>query len=180
MKIKIQQAAADYNEQRERFVAAIKAFSAQQQQFRPDAESWNALQIMKHLITAEQQSMLLIRRTVSGKKEIPAAGLGSTIRSSLLKMALWSPIRFKAPKIAQVQEDVPDFEQMLNEWESLWNELDKFIEEQSERTLSGEIYRHPRAGTMNMIQTLEFMQMHIHHHHKQLERNQTHPGFPKS
>ena len=180
MKIEIQQAAADYKEQRERFITAITALSAEQQQFRPTPESWNALQIMKHLIIAEKQSMLLIRRSVSDKKNIRPAGIGSAVRSSILTLALWSPFRFKAPKIAQVKEDAPDLKRMMNEWESLRSEIETFIEAHSEQTLSGEIYRHPRAGVMNMIQTLGFMQMHILHHQKQLERNLTHPGFPKS
>ncbi|TVQ67221.1 MAG: DinB family protein [Balneolaceae bacterium] len=180
MKEQVRKASHLYNHERKEFINAVLVLSPRQQQFRSAPDGWNALQIMKHLITAEKQSMLLIHRTVSGKKEIPRAGAGSALRSFILKIALWSPIRFKAPKVAQVSEEAPELTQMVSEWDALFSEIEAFIEVQKDEILAGELYRHPRAGVMNMNQTLGFMQTHIRHHQKQLIRLTCHPEFPEA
>ncbi|MGF1670459.1 MAG: hypothetical protein ACFCU6_08425 [Balneolaceae bacterium] len=41
------------------------------------------------------------------------------------------------------------------------------------------VYKHPRAGFLNIKQALEFMESHIAHHQKQIDRIMKHAAFPE-
>ena len=139
-------------------------------QFKPGPDQWNLLQVLQHLITAEQQSLAYIQRKLKAHENIPKAGLGSSARHMLLKIALYLPIKFKAPKIADVHEENPDFEQMKSEWAGIRSELQTLLENSDSKMLAKALYRHPRAGMLNLKQALEFFESHIAHHQKQIDR----------
>jgi len=155
---------------RGRIIVRYSRLSAEQLQFKPDPDQWNLLQVMRHLVTAEQQSVKLIRRNLVRHENFVRSGWGASTRHLILKIALRLPLKFKAPKIAEVKEESPDFEQMKSEWESVRNDLKKILTESDSSTLSKALYKHPRAGYLNISQALEFMDEHIAHHQKQIDR----------
>lgn len=67
---------------------------------------------------------------------------------------------------------------MKTEWDQVRNEFKKLIDTTESEILVKTIYRHPRAGLLNMKQTVEFLGIHISHHQKQVERICSHPSFP--
>lgn len=164
--------------QREKLVNSYDSLNAKQLQFNPGPDEWNLLQVMQHLVTAEKQSLIYIQRKVARHENVPKAGLDSTIRHALLKIALILPIKFKAPKIAEVKEDYPDFESINSDWNSIRVEMKNLIENSDDNILAKALYRHPRAGMLNIRQAFQFMETHISHHQKQIQRIKNHPLFP--
>ncbi len=164
--------------QRGEIINMYNELSDNQLRFNPGPEMWNLLQVMRHLITAEKQSLIYIQRKLGRKDEVPKAGFDSTIRHIILKIALFLPIKFKAPKIAEVSEEYPDFESMKMEWDSIRNEIKSLIKNSDDNTLAKALYRHPRAGMLNIKQALEFIGTHTAHHQKQIERIKKHSAFP--
>lgn len=165
-------------EQRAKLVDLYNSLSSEQRAFNPQPDAWNLLQVMRHIVTAEKQSMILIQRRITKQKELPAAGIGSKLSYLILKLAMILPIKFKAPKIAEVHEEVPDFESMKQEWQEVRSDMKKILDETDEELLETSVYIHPRAGRLNMNQALGFMINHITHHLKQIRRIQNHPSFP--
>jgi hypothetical protein len=165
--------------QREAFYELYGSFSQRQLTLKPGPDSWNLVQVMRHLITAEKLSLIYIKRKISGHSgHLQGAGVGSTLRFLILKLAFMLPFKYQAPKIAQVHEENPDFNSMCNEWDIVRKEYFELIETCDRATLAKAVYRHPRAGLLNMKQALEFMEIHVAHHLKQIERIQNHPDFP--
>lgn len=164
--------------QREKLVNIYNSMSTEQLHFKPQPESWNLLQVMRHLVTAERQSLILIQRRITKRMELPKAGLGASIRYLILNLALYLPVKYKAPKIAEVKEEVPDFEKMKQEWANIRAEMKELIAGTDQEILLSAVYIHPRAGLLNMNQALGFMITHIDHHLKQVERIRSHPVFP--
>lgn len=164
--------------QRRDIIKLYDTLSAKQLQFNPGLNEWNLLQVMRHLITAEKQSLIYIKRKIARHEDAPKTGLDSLLRHTLLKIALLLPIKFKAPKIAEVKEDYPDFEEMKSEWESIRNEMKNLIKESDDDILAKALYRHPRAGMLNIKQAIEFIKTHTAHHQKQISRIKNHPSFP--
>ncbi|CAN5491636.1 hypothetical protein BH23BAC3_BH23BAC3_15850 [soil metagenome] len=156
--------------QRSRIIEEYGRLTSEQLRYKPVPDQWNLLQVLRHLITAEQQSLMYIQRKMKMHENIPKAGLGSSVRHLLLKIALYLPIKFKAPKIAAVHEEYPDFEQMKSEWAGVRSELLTLIEVSDSKMLTKALYKHPRAGLLNMKQALEFFESHITHHQKQIDR----------
>lgn len=95
-----------------------------------------------------------------------------------MKLAMNLPLKFKAPKIAEVHEERPDFEKMKEEWSSIRSEFSELISDTDAEILNAAVYKHPRAGLLSMNQALGFMINHIDHHKKQIKRIQQHPNFP--
>ncbi len=165
-------------EQRNKLVESYNSLSPEQRAFKPQPDAWNLLQVMRHLVTAERQSLILMQRRITKRMELPKAGLGASIRYLILNLALYLPVKYKAPKIAEVKEEVPDFEKMKQEWADVRAKLKTLIDGTDQEILLSAVYIHPRAGRLNMNQALGFMIIHIDHHLKQIERIRSHPSFP--
>jgi uncharacterized damage-inducible protein DinB len=155
--------------QREELCSLYDSLSPEQHRLKPGPEEWNLLQVLRHLITAEKQSFLYIKRKSARPESIPNAGTGAWFRHLILRIALMLPIKYKAPAIAEVKEPYPDYPEMKQEWQQIRSEMKEFIENSDDDLLAKALYRHPRAGLLNMHQALEFIGMHASHHHKQIQ-----------
>ena len=167
-------------EQRSEINSLYDSLSPVQLQFNPEPGEWNLLQVMRHLVTAEKQSMILIQRKLSKHQNISKTGLGAFFRHLILKIALILPLKFRAPKIAEVSENYPDYESMVSEWAEVRSDMKELISNLDGEVLSKALYIHPRAGALNIKQALEFVETHISHHQKQMKRIMAAPDFPKS
>jgi uncharacterized damage-inducible protein DinB len=164
--------------QKKEVISLYDSLSAEQRAFNPASDAWNLLQVLRHIVTSERLSLAYIQRKISSQSNIQKAGIGARVRSTLLKIALYLPIKFKAPKVAQVDETHPDYESMKSEWDQVRYGFQELIDSIDPETLAKAIYRHPRAGMLNMHQAVEFMETHISHHIKQMERIRSHSSFP--
>jgi len=164
--------------QKSRIIGEYETLKPVQRQFRPGSDEWNLLQVLRHIVTAEQQSLQLIRHKIHHAENLPKAGTGAWIRHLLLKIALWLPIKYKAPKFAGVDAQNPDLENIISDWEEVRSELQQIISDNSADTLSKALYKHPRAGYLDLHQALEFFETHINHHRKQMERIKKSENFP--
>lgn len=166
--------------QRKKLEDMYNYLSPEQLAFKPQPNAWNLLQVMRHIVTAEKQSIIFIQRRIGLNKKLTKASLGSTLRYLILKVALILPIKFKAPKIAEVREENPNYDLMIEEWAAIRSELKQILGETDENVLATAVYKHPRAGLLNMDQALGFMRDHIKHHLKQVSRIQNHSSYPSS
>jgi uncharacterized damage-inducible protein DinB len=178
MKRKTLNAFDQLEEQRRELLSFYQQFSTDQLQFKPDPNSWNLLQVLRHLVTAEGQSLIYIKRKINHAEDLPRVGLRATVRAFLLKIALALPIKFKAPKVAQVDEEYPNFEQLIDEWGSVRNEFNELLINTAEESFTKTVYKHPRAGYLSLKQAIVFMEDHIEHHRKQIGRIMSAKNFP--
>jgi len=138
---------------------------------RPPARGgWSALQVLHHVMTAETVTLDYIGKKMKAGADLPRAGLVSRLRLLVLRVVLASPLRFKAPaRSAGVPAEIEE-EELRARWESVraaWRErLDGFPPELIDRT----VLRHPYVGLMGLRDTLGFMQAHLDHHLRQLDR----------
>lgn len=178
MKLKMTCTFLKLETQRNKFTELYNSLTIEQLRFKPEPESWNLLQVMGHIVKSERLTLAYIQRKVRSNDDIPKAGFDSWFRYLVLQIAFYLPFKFKAPKIAQVDEEYPDFELMKTEWDQLRSGFKELIETTDSEILVKAVFRHPRAGMLNMKQALEFLGVHISHHQKQVERIRSHPSFP--
>ena len=138
---------------------------------RPRADGgWSVLQVLHHVITAEAGTLGYISKKMRGGTSLPRAGLVSRLRLLALQVASASPFRFRAPGVTA---DVPaeiDPDELLRRWDEVrvgWKDrLDGFPDELLDRM----VFRHTMAGLMGLPDTLSFLQSHLTHHARQVER----------
>jgi hypothetical protein len=152
--------------------------SPAQQQFKPEPNAWNMLQVVRHLVTAEALSTaFLIKKNYANTRK--AGGFGTRFRALLLSIMLRSPLKFKAPPIAALQPDQEqDSKLIIADWERGREELKRYLQNFPADKLRYEIYRHPRSGWLTIAQALQFYGDHLKHHQQQLVRLRKDSGFP--
>ncbi|MEX2410811.1 MAG: DinB family protein, partial [Candidatus Paceibacterota bacterium] len=96
MKQKTTRAFKNLETQKKELISLYDSLSAEQRAFRPEPDSWNLLQVMRHIVTSERLSLAYIQRKVSSKANIPKAGIGSLARFLILQLAFYLPLKFKA------------------------------------------------------------------------------------
>ena len=166
-------------EQRRRVISRYDALTSDQLTFSPDPGHWNLLQVLDHIVTSEKMSAIYIKRQLSGKKYPPAPGLKSSFRYTLLKIAFKLPFRYTAPSIVDSTGKTPELSQLQKSWDTIRTEFRAIIESTDEELLELGVYKHPRAGLLPMSKTLDFLDFHIRHHQKQMDRISGHEQFPQ-
>jgi hypothetical protein len=164
---------------REEIVSQYDAYTSDQLTFKPEPNHWNLLQVLDHIVTSEKMSANYIKRQLAGNKYPPATGLKSSVRYAILKLALKLPFRYKAPSIVDSTGKTTNLNNLQESWKTIRQEFRTIIESTDEEILDLGVYKHPRAGLLDMGQTLHFMEIHIRHHQKQIDRVTGHEYFPK-
>lgn len=164
---------------RQAYEQTLMQASVAQQEFKPATGGWSMLQVIRHLLTAEELSTdYLVKKNYTNAYK--KGGLGTRLRSGLLSLMLRSPLKFKAPRILAAMEPQEGLkvEPLLAEWKNSREKLRAYLEGFPEEKLAFEIYRHPRSGWLTIVQTLQFFEDHLRHHQQQLARLQKDPHFP--
>lgn len=135
---------------------------------RPANNKWSIAQICHHLILSEKLSILYMQKKLHYKTNIENTKFASAIRLQLLKLYLKSPFPIKAPEnVAKLPEE-SSVSEITREWEKVRLDLKKMIEKLPAEFLSGNIFKHPLAGKMNLYHALQFFDVHFRHHQKQI------------
>lgn len=156
----------------------FKNYSDKQLQFRPDAESWNLLQVLEHLVLAEKMTLLSIRKGLSRGDRVRNQSAGSKLRMMALKIALFLPLKFKAPKMVEVGNSGKGFRELSKDWDIVREQIRELLAGANEEALRKELFLHPRAGMLTIPQALDFLKSHLQHHQKQIESIKSHQNFP--
>jgi uncharacterized damage-inducible protein DinB len=169
-----------YNELTEQFERAeaarltllkkIEDSPAEQRKKKPALETWNMIEVAEHLFNAEQNILPQLRKY--GKGEGKKADFLAGIRSTLLTLFMRSPAKIKVPKAAAGIEPKGnmEFEALKNAWNDLRREMNDWVQQYPESHLGHYVFKHPVAGLMTPVQTMRFLEDHIIHHLKQIER----------
>jgi hypothetical protein len=138
---------------------------------RPRADGgWSALQVLHHVITAEEGTRRYISKKMLGGTTLPPAGLVSRLRRLTLQAANGSPFRFKAPAVtAAVPPDI-DPKELRARWQEVRTDWRTLLESFPEELLDRMVFRHAMVGLMGLPDTLAFLQSHLAHHGRQVER----------
>jgi hypothetical protein len=134
----------------------------------PAPEQWSILQVMEHLLAVETATVhYLLRKNYT---PLQPRGLPHALRAFLLKLALASPLKFKAPPLASLQpHNTSRPGEVLEHWHSIRQKLGSYIEALPADKEKSQLFRHPLAGGLNLHQTLQFIAEHMQHHRRQVD-----------
>jgi len=150
----------------------LKNYREEKLNERPDENSWSVLQIMRHLIKAESESLKYVRKKLSFNPELKNAGIMSGIRSAMLRIALSSPIKIKAPEgvSGEALSENYTFWEVAKEWKSQRTELREYLGSLPSYYFKKDMYKHPLTGKMTLASMLSFFDIHVDRHTRQIKR----------
>jgi uncharacterized damage-inducible protein DinB len=156
--------------ERDTLIATLKNLSPHKRQHAPQGK-WSIQQILAHLIAAEKLSIMYLHKKMLGIKEVEDTGVLEEIKMVLLQMSQRLPLKFKAPRT--VVENTPSyatFEELTADWDKTRAELKTLLEKFDDSQIRKKIYRHIRAGRLNIQHALMFFREHIIHHTPQIKK----------
>jgi hypothetical protein len=152
------------------FMKAIENWSEEQLRFKP-AEAWNAMQVMEHIIFSETGTLgYLKKKTSSGFDGIETSGIENQQNGDALKKRLESSDQYKAPATLPAPTGNLTMEEMTKGWDEARIGLTEFLQSFPAEHFDKLVFRHPIAGPINVLHTLDFLGYHIGHHLHQIER----------
>ena len=156
--------------ERQELLKRLEAYPEEVLTKKPDADSWSVTDTIYHLKVAEEGALryMLKKLEVGGHQK---ASVGASIKQKLLNLAVSLPIKYKAPPVAQIPEgmDIP-FAQAVAEWNAVRNGLKEQYTTVDESIIVNELFKHPAAGKLSILQSVKFMRQHMVRHIGQIER----------
>lgn len=135
------------------------------------AGKWSVHQILAHVIAAEKLSIMYLQKKILGIKEVENTGLWEDIKMILLQVSQRLPFKFRAPR--SLVEQTPaytSFDELVADWDKTRAELNVLLEKFDDTQIRKRIYKHIRAGRLNIQHALIFFREHIIHHTPQINR----------
>lgn len=144
-------------------------FTVEELNYKPSENEWSISQVIEHLIESETGTNKYINYKLKNVDEQPKAGLKSFVSSKVLNKKLKSNEKFKVPSVLSEPEIGKSYAQLKESWDNSRMYLIKTVETFPKNKSKKAIFKHPRAGLLNMNQTLRFLINHIHHHIPQID-----------
>jgi len=157
----------------------INRLSPEQYHYAPKGK-WSVSQILAHIVTGERLSVQYLNKKMLGIHEAKNSGALEELKMIVLKLSQRLPLKFKAPRT--VVDNTPSYQNLndlTTDWSNVRNELKILLEKFQDDQINKKVYRHVRAGLLNIQHALLFFREHIIHHTPQIERLITHKEYIK-
>lgn len=152
----------------------LKTLSSEQLHYAPEGK-WSVSQILAHIITGEKLSVQYLNKKILGIHEAKNSGFIEEVKMIVLKLSQRLPFKFKAPRsVVEKTPSYQDLQDLIIEWNQVRGELKILLEKFQDDQIRKKVYRHVRAGLLNVQHALMFFSEHIVHHTPQINRLITH------
>ncbi|MFD2998817.1 DinB family protein [Pontibacter toksunensis] len=125
---------------------------------------WSIIQHVAHLILVDRVTMGFVQHKLRKKEELASSSFTNYIKSFLLKLALQSGRKYKAPAPVATVPDTAVLSDLRKEWDDVRFTLEDVLTETPDELLDKCLFKHPFAGPLTLPQTLTFLQDHFDHH----------------
>lgn len=142
--------------------------SSEQLRYRSAPETWSPAEIVHHLVLAESFAVAYLEKKLEKASTLQKTGWRAALRSTILKWALRSPLKFKAPSPLVLPKSDMAWDDLHAQWQAQREKLQNLLERVTPETSRLALYRHPVAGLLTPAQMLSFLQEHFDHHDKQI------------
>lgn len=133
--------------------------------------TWSVSQVLAHLIASEQLSVNYLNKKLLGISGYEDSGMMEEAKMLILVLSQRLPFKFKAPRM--VVENTSPFhsrEALIRAWDTTRLELRQVLEKFTDDQITRKVFKHPRAGMLNIQHALRFFREHIIHHQPQIKR----------
>lgn len=131
---------------------------------------WNASQIFYHLKESEQGTLAYLTKKIQAPvDEVEGGGLRSKIRAFFLSKALRSrKNKFRVPSVFKEIPDNPSYNDTRSEYLETRKKFGMLLDRFDKKMMGKAYFKHPRAGKITIMQTLEFLKDHFDRHADQI------------
>ena len=151
-------------------IARLDKWTSEELSNRVNKESWNAKQVIEHMLVSEAGTFHYIKKkTSSGWDALEEVKSEHRESSEKLQSALTSPKKWKAPPVLPDPKGEESWEQLKQKWQEMNRAFESLVKSMPEGGESKLVSKHPYAGRQTMEQTIAFLAEHIVHHQYQID-----------
>ena len=153
---------------REELLGRVAPLGAEQLAYRPGPERWHVLDILEHLIIIEER---VLGAVGTRPGPLPAAErLRGALRLAGLRLYLRSGGKIRAPTRAILPQGGVGLAELRERWDRARAGYRTALEAFDCTDLLRPMMKHPVIGKLTPTQTLAFLDAHLAHHGRQIER----------
>jgi hypothetical protein len=162
--------------QRRALLDDLLAHSAEQLQYHPEPGVWSLAQLIQHLVLVEEGTLAFL------EQKTPRPPSARTLRDRI-KWAAFSrvsplPLRVKTPTELVVPRSDASVESLVQRWNAARARLAAYLERIADHDLPLIVFKHAIGGALPILETLDFISLHMRHHEHQIRRIRAAPGWP--
>ncbi len=146
----------------------LKNISDEEANQKPGSGGWSIAEVVYHISIAEKGIIQYIQKKLIDPAESKKAGLKSFYKAALLRYALRSSRKFRAPKVLDEPKGPYEKDQLLKDWQATRLQLEELYKKVPDEYIRHQLFRHPVVGKINLKQTLGFMADHMQRHLDQI------------
>ena len=138
----------------DQLLGVIDGLSEQQAAFKPDADTWSVVEVLRHVVDAKQRNVEWCAALARGETIAAAAQPGRT------------------------GDELPSLAEARSALDAAHDELLAFVATLSPETNLEARFEHPIFGPLNCQEWAVFQRVHDGDHAQQVEQIRAAPGFP--
>jgi hypothetical protein len=146
----------------------VSGLSSEQLNQPPPVGGWSINQVIHHISGAEAGIIKYIQNKLINPGESKKAGIRSAYRAALLKYALRSKRKFRAPKVLTEPTGPYEVADLFAQWNKTRKNLEILFDSIQGEHKNRQLFKHPVVGKINLKQTLGFMGDHMERHLEQI------------
>lgn len=135
----------------------------------PFENKWSPLQILYHVIRAEQATLIALKRTLKDYNSKEALGFLAPLISLQLKFLFSLPLKFKAPKGVDIIPENPDFGDLIKKWDGVRKDMSVVLQTIPANALNKNLFSTWYSNKMNVHHILVFLVLHSKRHSRQIK-----------
>ena len=136
----------------------------------PAAGKWSINQIIYHLIEVEKVTTGYVNNKLQKQENLGASSFSNSFKSMLLKLALRSGRKYKAPAVVANVPETGMLHKLRQQWDDTRFKLEDVLNEITPQHMDKCLFKHPFVGPLSINQTLAFLQDHFEHHERQIQQ----------
>ena len=155
-------------EETDKIFADLESIEASELQKK--GKGWSIIQVLSHLNMAETLSLQYMQKKILAGSKMGKVSIVNTIRMSVTCGFLQTGLRWKAPSYISKPKGDYTLNEIRKEWNSTRSQIRQYIQDYPDDLLNREVYKHPMAGRLSLIQAVDSFIYHQRHHVHQLNR----------
>lgn len=125
---------------------------------------WSIIQHIAHLLLVDKVTMGYVQHKLRQQEQLHTSSISQSFKSLLLKLALQSGKKYKAPPAVANVPDHASLPELRQEWDDIRFKLEDVLTDIPPHLLDKCLFKHPYVGPLTTSQALTFLQDHFDHH----------------
>ncbi|MEM9052714.1 MAG: DinB family protein [Bacteroidota bacterium] len=152
-----------------KMIEVLDGLNEEQLHHKPGGQ-WSPAQIFQHLLDSEVGTTNYLKKKLNAKPEdVPRGGISALVRYRVLARYIKNTKKkYRAPKVLADIPENPDYPLARARYQETRATLRSLLEPLTKNQVGRAYFKHPRAGRMNILHTLGFLELHLERHFKQI------------